>query len=238
MEKICYIFILFIMYSFLGWIVEIIDVFITKGKLVNRGFLIGPYCPIYGVGLLLITSLLKNYTDNVIILFILSACICMILEYLTSYVMEIIFDARWWDYSNSKFNINGRICLETTIPFGLGGMFIMYVVNPFLTGLLNKIPSKIIIIIGIILFIIFIIDEIISFLVIRKIGKIDTSEYKDNTDEINKKIKEYLKSTSPLMKRLLESFPNARIKIDKLKNKLEHKRNKIVNKLKLNKEKC
>ena len=105
MDKFYYIFVLFIMYSFLGWLTEVIYVFITDGKIINRGFLIGPYCPIYGVGLILITHLLKDYTDNIIVLFILSACICMILEYLTSYVMEKCFHARWWDYSNSKFNI-------------------------------------------------------------------------------------------------------------------------------------
>ena len=237
MEKICYIFILFIIYSFLGWIVEILDIFITKGKIVNRGFLIGPYCPIYGVGLLLIINLLKNYTDSIIVLFILSACICMILEYLTSYFMEKLFHARWWDFSDSKFNLNGRICLETTIPFGLGGVFIMYVVNPFFTGLLNKLSSKETIIIGLILFIIFLTDTIVSFFIISRISKIDTSKYKDDTEEVNKKITEYLKKTSPLMKRLLESFPNARIKINKLKNKLEDKRDEVVKKIKSNKKK-
>ena len=236
MEKICYIFILFIMYSFLGWIVESTEIFITKGKIVNRGFLIGPYCPIYGVGLLLIIGLLKNYTDNMIILFILSACICMILEYLTSYIMEKWFHARWWDYSDTKFNLNGRICLTTTIPFGLGGIFIMYVVHPLFTKLLNKLPSKTIIVLGLILFIIFLIDIIISFLVISKIRKIDTNKYKDDTEEMNNNIKEYLKKTSPLMKRLLESFPNARIKINKFKNKLEDKRNNVVKRIKSKKK--
>ena len=231
MEKFCYIFILFMMYSFLGWIVEVIDIFVTKGKIINRGFLIGPYCPIYGVGLILITSLLKNYTNNIIVLFLLSACICMILEYLTSYVMEKIFHARWWDYGYSKYNINGRICLDTTIPFGLGGVFIMYIVHPFLTGLLNKLTSKTIITLGICLFIIILTDWIVSFFVISKIKKVDISNYKDDTEEMNKKIKEYLKNTSPLMKRLLESFPSFRIKINELKTKLEDKRDDIVNKI-------
>ena len=237
MEKILYFFILFMMYSFLGWIVETFEIFITKGKIVNRGFFIGPYCPIYGVGLILITSLLKNYTDSIIVLFILSIFICMTLEYLTSYVMEKWFHARWWDYSDTKFNLNGRICLETTIPFGLGGVFIMYIVHPFLTGLLNNLSSKTIIILGTILFLIFLIDAIVSFFVISKINKIDTSKYKDDTEEVNKKIKEYLKKTSPLMKRLLESFPNARIKISKIKNTLEDKRDKVVKKIKSKKKK-
>lgn len=235
MEQASYIFILFMIYSFLGWIVEVIDIFVTRGKIINRGFLIGPYCPIYGVGLILITSLLKNYTDNIIVLFLLSACICMILEYLTSYVMEKFFHARWWDYSDCKFNINGRICLDTTIPFGLGGVFIMYLVHPFFTGLLDKLSSNTTIIIGSILLFIFLIDFIISFLVISKVGRVDTSKYKDDTEEVNNKIKAYLKKKSPLIKRLLESFPNARIKINKIKNSLEDKRNEVVKKIKTKK---
>ncbi len=86
--KICYIFLLFIMYSFLGWVVEVIASLIENKKFVNRGFLIGPYCPIYGVGLLIITNFLKSYIDSYIVVFVMSMFICMILEYFTSYVME------------------------------------------------------------------------------------------------------------------------------------------------------
>ena len=135
--KICYIFLLFIIYSFLGWIVEVIANLIENKKFINRGFLIGPYCPIYGVGLLIIINFLKSYVNSYIIVFVMSMFICMTLEYLTSYVMEKLFNGRWWDYSDKKFNINGRVCLETTIPFGLGGMAIMYIVNPFLDKILN-----------------------------------------------------------------------------------------------------
>ena len=90
-------FMLFMFYSIVGWIIEVIYTFITDKKIVNRGFLIGPYCPIYGVGCLLIIILLKKYTDDFIVLFIMSMLICSLLEYLTSYVMEKLFNARWWD---------------------------------------------------------------------------------------------------------------------------------------------
>ncbi len=229
---ICYYFILFIIYSFIGWIVDIVDVYYNYKKVVNRGFLIGPYCPIYGVGVLLIIFLLHNYTDNVLVLFILASSICMVLEYLTSYIMEKMFNARWWDYSDKKFNINGRICLETTIPFGLGAMLVMYIVNPFLTGILNKFSYMAILVLGITLMIIFITDVIISFSVISRISDIDMSKFKDDTEEINKKIKEYLKKTSPLMKRLIESFPDVNIKIKELKKRFDKKRQKIVKKIK------
>ena len=223
-----YIFALFIIYSFIGWIVDVCDVIYESGKVVNRGFLIGPICPIYGVGILLMINLLKNYTSSPLVLFILAIFIFMTLEYFTSYIMEKLFNARWWDYSDKLLNLNGRICLETTIPFGLGGLLVMYIVNPFVTTNLSKINHNLLIIISLIIFVIFIIDLCVSFSVITKLKKIALSKFKskDDTEEINIKVKEYLKKLSPLMKRLMESFPNARIKIKNIKNNIENKVNK------------
>jgi len=232
MYIVCYWFIMFIIYSFVGWIIDICDVYYKYKKIVNRGFFIGPYCPIYGVGVLLMIFLLKDYTNNFLVLFILATVLCMTLEYLTSYVMEKWFNARWWDYSDRKFNLNGRICLETTIPFGLAAMLVMYIVNPFLTGLLDKVPNNIVIIIAIILIIVFLIDAIISFSVITKINDIDWSRFKDDTEEVNKRVLEYLKGTSPQMKRLIESFPDMKIRVKKLKENFDNKRKKISNKIK------
>lgn len=189
---ICYIFLLFIIYSFLGWCVEVINSFLNSKGFVNRGFLIGPYCPIYGVGLLLIIYFLKEYTDSYLVVFVMSMFICMILEYFTSYVMEKLFNARWWDYSHKKFNINGRICLETTIPFGLGGMGIIYIVNPLIEKVLSYLSSNGLIIIGIIVMIIFFSDLVVSFITVMKVKNVKITKIKDNTEEINKKVKEYL----------------------------------------------
>ena len=218
-----YLFLLFLIYAFLGWIVEIIDVIIIDRKVVNRGFLIGPVCPIYGVGVLLMIFLLKRFIDTPLALFVLATTIFMTLEYITSYLMEKLFNARWWDYSNYKYNLNGRICLETTIPFGLGGMFVMYIINPFITNLLSKVNHQVIIIVGIILLVIFLIDVIISFSVISKLKGIIKKKYKDDTDEMNKKVRDYLIKLSPLTKRLMESFPSVRMRLSKLKNTIEAK---------------
>ena len=210
--KICYIFLLFIIYSFLGWIVEVIANLIENKKFINRGFLIGPYCPIYGVGLLIIINFLKSYVNSYIIVFVMSMFICMTLEYLTSYVMEKLFNARWWDYSDKKFNLNGRVCLETTIPFGLGGMAIMYIVNPVIQKVLNLFSNNVLIIISSILFLIFLTDLIISLIVILKVKDISFKKIKDNTEEINRKVKDYLMNKSILNKRLIESFPRLKLK--------------------------
>ena len=221
MDKYLHLFLLFLMYSILGWIAEVILAFYTHKKFINRGFLIGPYCPIYGVGVLLIIWLLKRYTDSALALFVLAMFICMVLEYLTSFIMEKLFNTRWWDYSDKRFNINGRICLETAIPFGIGGLIIMYLVNPFFEGILNMIPSKALFILGITLLTIFLIDLGISLRVILHINSVDVSKYKDNTELINQKVKEYLMKHSILTRRLIESFPNAKLKIKRIKEKIK-----------------
>lgn len=194
-------------------------------KFINRGFLIGPYCPIYGWGCILIILLLNKYTNDPLVLFIMAIVICSILEYFTSYFMEKLFKARWWDYSRRKFNINGRICLETMIPFGLLGCLIMYFVNPFFVSIYSKIPSNILIIISSVLFTIFLTDNIISYTIMfkMKIPKIKIS--KDNTEEITEYVRSILAKRSFLYKRLMKAYPNMKI----LRNRVMSINNDIDN---------
>lgn len=210
-------FLIFLMYSIVGWGIEVILSLVREKKFVDRGFLLGPYCPIYGYGMLLIVFLLKDYTDNVLVLFILSMVICLLLEYMVSYFMELLFKARWWDYSNKKYNINGRICLEYGFLFGIGGTLIMYVVHPFIMGIISNFSRIGILIIGITLLVLFVIDNVISFNVIFKIKGFDFKDCVDNTEEISNLVKEYLMEHSRLTKRLAKAFPNVRVRIEKLK---------------------
>lgn len=214
-------FILFMIYSFLGWIIEIINEIITEKRFVNRGFLIGPYCPIYGFGVLLMIGLLNRYINDPIVVFIMSIVLFSILEYFTSYIMEKLFKARWWDYTDRKFNINGRICLETMIPFGIGGLLVMYLVNPFVINVINSIPSTLFKGLAVIVFIIYLIDNIISFSIILGFRNTTFKAEKDNTMEITLLVKEMLTKQSKLSKRLIKSFPNL-----KVLNKKNKKRNK------------
>lgn len=220
MEYISQIFILFIIYSFLGWLVEVINCSIVEKKLVNRGFLISPICPIYGCGALLITLVLNNYKDDWFVVFCMAVILCGLLEYFTSWLMEKIFHARWWDYSKNKFNINGRICLETMVPFGILGLVIIYILNPFFYNILNLIPSNIAHIISIILLIILIIDMIVSFKVISKVTttvkKVTQENKKDDTYEITAKAREILKSNWK-GRRILDAFPDLETIKEKVK---------------------
>lgn len=207
-DKISYYFILFIIYSFLGWSMEVILKIIEKKKFINRGFLIGPICPIYGCGCLLLITTLSKYKNNIFVLFGMAIFICSVLEYLTSYIMEKIFNARWWDYSTKKYNLNGRICTSTMIPFGILGSLVVYIINPLITKIIYLISNKQLKIITIILLILFISDLIISLIIMFKFkGTLKTIE-KDGTEEISKKVKEILRKRSYLYKRLIDAFPN------------------------------
>lgn len=181
---------LFFVYSFLGWFMESIGgIFVVK-KYVNRGFLIGPYCPVYGTGVVLITLLLNNSTDNCISLFINVMVICGVLEYLTGYLMEKIFKARWWDYSDNRFNINGRVCLETLVPFSIMGTLFLYVINPILINLFVSAPDILIHIITWVLFFIIIIDTIFSLIIMNAFKNVTYNKKEDNTEEISKRNQE------------------------------------------------
>jgi len=207
-------FLLFIIYSFIGWIMEVIYAGVLDKKLTNRGFLIGPICPIYGVGCVLIIILLSDFKPYPVGLFVLAVVIASLLEYYTSYLMEKIFKARWWNYSQNKFNINGRICLETMIPFGIISCLVIYIVNPFLIENLNKIPDIVQTITTIIIAIIFLADLITSFNIINHYKKtIKKASLDDNTEDINQYVKNKLLEKSVLYRRLIKAFPRIEAKI-------------------------
>ncbi len=209
---ITYYFLLFMIYSVAGWLLEVTCKYIDYKKFINRGFLIGPYCPIYGFGAVLITFLLYRYEEDPIVLFLMTILICGALEYFTSWAMEKIFKARWWDYSKRKFNLDGRICLGTLVPFGVFGLILTYITNPFLLNCLNNANLIVLNTIAVILFIIYIVDNIISTIIILGFRKttitIGRKESADNTEEITKKVKEILAQKSWGYKRLIDAFPS------------------------------
>lgn len=234
-------FLLFMIYSVAGWIMEVTCKSFEAKKFINRGFMIGPYCPIYGWGAIFITILLKRYISDWIVLFFMSMITCGILEYLTSYVMEKLFHARWWDYSRRKYNINGRICLETLVPFGLLGLTIMYITNPIILNGLKNIPDNILNVIAIVLFVIFTIDGIVSLKVVSNVRATSTKLNKeaktmDNTEEITAKVKEILRNKSVLNRRLINAYPNLQTVLKKKKEEIKRKTDEIKEEIKSKKK--
>lgn len=221
---------IFFIYAVAGWIMESTSISIRNKKFVNRGFLIGPVCPIYGYGVVLVSILLHKYQDDMIITFFMSIIICGLLEYFTSFFMEKIFNARWWDYSQKKFNINGRVCLENLVLFGLASCFIIYIVNPFLIGKIEMIPSNVQTIIIAILLVIHLVDNIVSYKIILNLKQV-SNEIKDNTIEISEKVRKIIHSKSIFHRRLVDAFPNIKEKVQfkkwTIKEKLEDLKERI-----------
>lgn len=201
-------FYIFIIYSILGWLMEVVIVSTKKRKITDRGFLIGPWCPIYGFGALFITLLLRKYYEDLLVLFIMSFLLGSILEYITSYLMEKIFHARWWDYSDHKFHINGRISLTTSLGFGALGLILVYVFNPFFLRIVKNISPIIFNIIMVIILLIFIIDVVTSFKIIYNLRKESYISIKDITETTTEEVKKALREKSIFNRRLLNLFPH------------------------------
>lgn len=230
MYKICYWFFFFMIYSFIGYLTEITCCSINNKKLiVNRGFCLGPYLPIYGSSSVIMNIFLAKYSKDIITLFVMSAFVCTLMEYMTSLILEKIFHARWWDYTKKKFNLSGRVCLENSCLFGLGGVFIVSILHPFLDGLVSMIPHNVLIILSIILFVIFMIDVIITVTTMCQV-KIAATKFtaKDATEEISRKVRNEIIKNKGLMLHMLNAFPKIKLSnhdpLGRIKNYLAKQR--------------
>ena len=205
-----FLFLFFFLYSVIGYLCEIFFCTLVNKKITySRGFLVGPYLPIYGTGAVIVSSFLQKYSGDVVTLFVMSMVYCTLLEYLTSYVMEKIFHLRWWDYSNKKFHINGRVCLTNAILFGIGGVLIVEFFNPLFASFLYSIPSFFFKLLFSICFFVFTSDLFVTLRVMVgvkvNLGKI---ENKDSTELIRKEVQKFLRNYSFSTSRLFHAFPN------------------------------
>jgi len=132
---------LFALYSFIGWVMETIYCSIPAKKFVYRGFLMGPVCPIYGFGALAVVLILSPISGHPELIFCCGLILTSLLEYGVSFLLEKLFKKSWWDYSNKKFNINGRICLQNSILFGALSLLLIYVLNPAFGKFLTVLPT-------------------------------------------------------------------------------------------------
>lgn len=157
-KLLCY----FIIYSFLGWCGEVIYKFSETGRFINRGFLFGPILPIYGFGVVIVIVCLTPIKKKLILLFTSSIVLTTTLEYITGYILELLFDTKWWDYSHVPFNINGYICLEASLIWGFGCIIIMYLVHPIVELFVTWLSKKLVIVFHLVFFILLAIDIIFS----------------------------------------------------------------------------
>jgi uncharacterized membrane protein len=207
---ICKVLFVFLLYSFVGYVTEILTCLIDDKYLTfQRGYLLGPWIPIFGCGFLLLFPLTR-YEAHPEVVFIMGAFLSTVLEYATSLIMEKIFRTRWWDYSHMKFNINGRVALRNSLGFGVVGILIVYVFRHVNNAIFDFLPEKALIVMSLGLLALFVIDSIISTKIVLKVARTDELlKKKDMTKEIKTRVRGELKENYILVDKLLNTFPRA-----------------------------
>lgn len=219
---------LFFACSFLGWCMEVTCKLVQFGRFINRGFLLGPLCPIYGTGAVLMAYFLPLWTTQVEATFLLALVLCGTLEYITSWLMEKLFHA--------------RVCASNLLAFGVMGVFVVKVLKPFAFGLFAKIPTVWLDAITITLTVLLVADVAISAGVLTKIRGAAESVRADNTEAITKAVREALMAQGFLLRHPLHAFPEvqfynkahlARLKAkhDELQANMREKREKLQQEL-------
>lgn len=210
----------FIFYGFIGWIYESTYISIKNKNLVNRGFLSGPIIPIYGIGATIIYLFISPVKENSFLVFFGGMLFATALEYVVSYVMELIFHIKWWDYSEFKYNVKGRICLPASMLWGVLSILMIKVLQPFALYLIRFVPEKVGDIIAYTLLILIIGDTIITTISTLQLDKRLTTMHR-----LREEFKEYIVGTKIFETReeLIERYSDSQISeiIDNIKNKLE-----------------
>lgn len=156
------VFAYFLIYSCLGWCVEVVYAAVTTGKLVNRGFLNGPVCPIYGFGMVIVLFVLTPLQNSVLLLYIGGVILPSTLELVGGWALYKIYHTRWWDYSDYPFNIGGYICLEFCLLWGVGTLVMMKAIHPAIASIFALIPPTVGLIIMILLYIVYAADLVVT----------------------------------------------------------------------------
>ena len=203
----------FFIYSFFGWGLESITKSISQKKWVNSGFLYGPICPIYGIGAVGMILILNSFQGNYIVTYIISFFVFTVWEYFVGWLLETLFNTKYWDYSFYKLNIKGRVCLMNSLTWGFLGVAFIELIHPIVSSVFVKLPSEIVNISSLIFGIILIVD---IWLTIVKIKDINISIKK--LGDISNSIKEKLEE--------LKNIPEKAKKSEKLKNAIEELKQK------------
>lgn len=210
------LFLWFVIYSIIGWIYESIICSVGSRKPINRGFLNGPYCPIYGIGACLVILVLGKFR-NPVLLFFAGAVLTCTLEYITSYFMEKLFHARWWDYSKRRFNIGGRVCLIGAVVFGAFSVILILFLHPVIIKFTDSFSDTLRHTLCVSLLIFFLTDCIVTVIGFSGLGvKLEEmSEHLNfsDTETSAQPCGVYLKKKLNLQqRRMLYSFPSLKMK--------------------------
>ena len=223
LQQICYLVLLFFVFSVLGWCMEVFLKYIQYHHFINRGFLIGPYCPIYGSGIVFITvmvSILSGMESSVGTTFSISFIGCGILEYAVSYYLEKKFHARWWDYSTKPMNLHGRIWIGNLFLFGIGGTLVIEVINPIMYSLFDRIPERSLYALSSLIVFVMSADYLTSHFVMKFVKSSVENSEADNTESISKEIKLLMSNKSILYRRIADAYPDVIYLTDRINQRM------------------
>jgi len=202
-----------ITYSFLGWVYESAVCSIGERSLVNRGFLNGPVCPVYGFGALASIFVLNQRTDNIIILFFAGMLLTCMVEYITALLLEKLFHAKWWDYSSNRFNFRGRVCLLGAVVFGILSVLLIKYIHPFVDSHINQLPDWAIIVSTIFIFLAFMLD---LYITVRHLLLLN-GRLEEIQSAFNRFVEQYAKRADGLKNALLDKFEESEFYNERIK---------------------
>ncbi len=230
----------FMIYAVVGWMIEVSYHAVRLGKVVNRGFLNGPLCPVYGCGVLMVLSVL-NVLGNAfgvetdlekaspLLLFAVGIIFATLIELIAGFLLDKLFHARWWDYRDRKFNLNGYICLEFSIIWGLCIAFVLRVIQPFFDRIIDLIPVLAGQIMLTFMYLVFAADLIITVMTILKLNK--QLERMKNMENAILKLSDGMSeviadSTLKTMDRIEEGKQRSEVRKEEIRASLEDAREK------------
>lgn len=219
----------FIIYSITGWILESVFRSFCEKRLLNTGFLNGPFCPIYGIGSIIMLLFLEKFQNNIIVLFVISLFVLSVWEYVVGVLLEKIFKTRYWDYSDHKINIKGRVCLSNSIYWGILGVIFIKYIHPFVDNNIELLQPIFVKYAVLLITILFVVDTIISIVM-----TINIKTVLHKIEELNNQIKDKLEEIKKLSNKdiIIESMLNKINILIKRKNRLFRKLYKRVYRLK------
>ena len=223
-ESLINLILLFFAYAFLGWCIEVTLKYFQFHRFINRGFLTGPWLPIYGSGAALITIAVKGLSPlefSVGTTFLVSFILCGIVEYMTSFVLEKRFHARWWDYSQKPMNLHGRVWIGNLILFGLGGVLIVELINPLLLRLSGHLSFSLREALAVVLSCIFVADYVMSHFILKLVKTGVENSEADDTEAINKEIRLLLNDRSFFHRRFAEAYPEVLYRTERIAARVE-----------------
>lgn len=223
MEYIVNLLLLFFAYSFLGWCIEVALKYRQYHRFINRGFLTGPWLPIYGSGAVLITvavGYLAPYESAYGTTFAISFVLCGAVEYIASWFMEKRYHARWWDYSQKPMNLNGRVWIGNLILFGLAGIAIIYIINPVLYSILGRMSLVARGVLAGALSALFVADFVVTHFVLKLVKTGVEHSEADNTEAISKEVRLLLSDRSIFYRRFADAYPDVIYRTERVKNRM------------------